>query len=70
MLVLGLYLTKLGTWRLRGDILLPILMVGNLFTIYLWYLELVRIHAICPYCLSLYLVNYILTGLVIFDLVS
>lgn len=70
MLVLGLFLTKWGKWRLRGDILLPILMVGNLFTIYLWYLEIGVIGAICPYCVSLYLVNYALTGLVVYDIVS
>jgi uncharacterized membrane protein len=67
LLVLGLYLTKWGTWRLREEILLPLLMVGNLFTIYLWYLELVRIHAVCPYCLSLYVINYALTAIVIFE---
>lgn len=70
LLVLGLYLTKGGKWRLRGDVLLPILMIGNLFTIFLWYLEIVRIGALCPYCVSLYIVNYALTGLVIYDLIS
>jgi uncharacterized membrane protein len=70
MLILGIVLTKGGTWRLRGDILLPILMIGNLFTLYLWYLELGVIGAICPYCVSLYIVNYVLTGLVIYDLIS
>jgi len=70
LLVLGLYFTKAGKWRLRGDVLLPILMVGNLFTIYLWYLELGVIGFICPYCVSLYCVNYVLTGLVIYDLIS
>jgi uncharacterized membrane protein len=69
MLALGLYLTKGATWRLRGDILLPLLLVGDIFTIYLWYLELAVIHAVCPYCLSLYLINYAMTGLVIFDLI-
>lgn len=70
MLILGLVLTKGGSWRLRGDILLPILLVGDLFTIYLWYLELGVIGAICPYCVSLYLVNYALTALVVYDLFS
>ena len=70
LLLLGLYLTKGGTWRLRGEILLPILMIGNLFTIYLWYLELGVIGAVCPYCVSLYFINYALTGLVIVDLIS
>jgi uncharacterized membrane protein len=70
ILVLGLFLTKGGKWRLRGDILLPILLTGDLFTIYLWYLELGVIGAICPYCVSLYAVNYVLTLLVVYDLVS
>ncbi|HYB05063.1 MAG TPA: vitamin K epoxide reductase family protein [Nitrososphaerales archaeon] len=70
LLILGLYFTKGGTWRLRGDILLPLLMIGNLFTIYLWYLEFDVIGAFCPYCISLYIVNYALTGLVILDLIS
>lgn len=70
ILVLALYFTKGGKWRLRGEVLLPILLVGDLFTVYLWYLELGLIHAVCPYCLSLYLVNYVLTGLVIYDLIS
>jgi uncharacterized membrane protein len=67
LLVLGLILTKGGTWRLREDVLLPLLMVGNLFTVYLWYLELVKIHAVCPYCVSLYSVNYVLTAIVAYE---
>ena len=70
LLALGLYLTKGGTWRLRGEILLPILMIGNLFTVYLWYLELAKIGFICPWCVSLYSVNYVLTALVAYDLLS
>lgn len=70
LLILGLVLSKGGTWRLRGEILLPVLMIGNLFTVYLWYLELGVIGAICPYCVSLYIINYALTALVIFDLIS
>jgi uncharacterized membrane protein len=70
ILLLALYLTKGGTWSLRVDVFLPLLLVGDLFTVYLWYVELAITHAICPYCLSLYLVNYALTGLVIYDLFS
>jgi uncharacterized membrane protein len=44
-------------------ILVPFLMIGDIFTIYLWYLELDVIHSICPVCLSLYLVSYALTGI-------
>jgi uncharacterized membrane protein len=51
-------------------ILLMFLMVGNIFTIYLWYLELAVIDAVCPVCLSLYIVNYALTGIVVWMLVT
>jgi uncharacterized membrane protein len=48
---------------LNGLIMLPFLMIGNIFTIYLWYVELGVIGIICPVCVSLYVVNYALTGL-------
>jgi uncharacterized membrane protein len=70
MLLLALYFTKGGKWRLRADVLLPILMVGDLFTIYLWYLELVLINAVCLYCVSLYVLNYALTALVAYDILA
>jgi len=56
ILLVGLFLNK--------EILFLLLMVGNLFTIYLWYLELGMIHAICPLCVSLYAFNYVLTAFV------
>ncbi len=43
-------------------------MIGNIFTAYLWYLELVVIRIICPLCVSLYAVNYALTLIVIIPL--
>ncbi len=63
LILLGYRLMKGGV--LRGDVLLPVLMVGNAFTAYLWYLELFVIGAVCPVCISLYVVNYLLTALVI-----
>ncbi|MDH2900232.1 MAG: vitamin K epoxide reductase family protein, partial [archaeon] len=51
-------------------ILIPFLMIGNIFTIYLWYLELAVIHLICPVCLSLYVINYALTGTAIWIAVA
>ena len=56
ILLAGLFLNK--------EIVFLLLMVGNLFTIYLWYLELGLIHAICPVCVSLYVFNYVLTAFV------
>ena len=69
LLILVLYFTHWTRLRLRADILLPLLMIGNIFTVYLWYLELAVIGIICPLCLSLYIVNYALTGLTIYELV-
>lgn len=69
ILALGLWFArKSGT--LNGTLLLPVLMVGNVFTLYLWYLELGVIHAICPVCVSLYALNYVMTGLAAWSLVQ
>ena len=59
---------KTGT--LNGEVLLPVLMVGNVFTLYLWYLEIAVIHAYCPVCISMYLLNYAMTGLAVKTLVG
>ncbi|HKT21274.1 MAG TPA: vitamin K epoxide reductase family protein [Nitrososphaerales archaeon] len=59
----------LGAWfgvkkgSLDAEIMVPLLMVGNVFTLYLWYVELGVVHALCPICLGMYLVNYAMTGL-------
>ena len=52
---------KNGT--IGGEVMVPVLMVGNLFTLYLWYLEISVIHAYCPVCISMYVLNYAMTGL-------
>jgi uncharacterized membrane protein len=57
-----------GLWAIRkhgspiGSVLVPFLMVGNIFTLYPWYIE-IRIlgGTYCPVCVSLYVINYILT---------
>jgi len=62
MLILGYwFVRKRGS--LRGEVMVPVLMVGNFFTLYLWYLELVKIHALCPVCISLYCLNYAMTAI-------
>jgi uncharacterized membrane protein len=59
----------LGYWygrkdgKLNAELLAPLLMVGNIFTLYLWFIELGVIHALCPICVGMYLANYILTAL-------
>lgn len=64
-LILGLALWFVHrNGSLNGEVLLPLLMVGNVFTLYLWYLELGVIHAICPVCVSMYALNYAMTALV------
>ncbi len=78
--VLGLVwfplLMGLGVWfsRKRGsldpEVMVPLLMVGNIFTLYLWYIELGVIHALCPICVGMYLVNYALTALAVRGLLA
>jgi uncharacterized membrane protein len=62
---IALATSRIGKKPVNSEILLPVLMVGNIFTAYLWYLELAVIHIICPLCVSLYIVNYALTIIVI-----
>jgi uncharacterized membrane protein len=59
--IVGFLLSRAGKGRITSELPVPLLMIGNIFTIYLWYLELVRIGAICPVCVSMYVVNYVLT---------
>jgi uncharacterized membrane protein len=63
LLAMGIWFAKRG--GLDGASMLPVLMVGNLFTLYLWYLELGVIHAVCPVCVSLYVLNYAMTAVAI-----
>ena len=62
-ILLGLYaFSRAGSdASFSGKILLPFLLIGDIFTIYLWYVELGVIGAICPLCVSLYVINYIMT---------
>jgi uncharacterized membrane protein len=61
LLVLGLWSVRTAAGSLRSEVFLPLLMVGNVFTLYLWYIELAVVGAICPVCVSLYVVNYLMT---------
>jgi uncharacterized membrane protein len=62
MLLLGVWFGR-KTGTLKGEVMVPVLMVGNLFTLYLWYLEIAVIHAYCPVCISMYALNYAMTAL-------
>jgi uncharacterized membrane protein len=54
------------TFRYYSELyLIPFLMIGNIFTIYLWFLELHVIGLICPVCVALYAINYALTGIAV-----
>lgn len=64
ILVVGLWATRAGTLGVPPW-LLVLLTVGNLFTGYLWYLDLFVVNAITPTYVGLYLTNYALTGAVV-----
>ncbi|MBO0888650.1 vitamin K epoxide reductase family protein [Candidatus Bathyarchaeota archaeon] len=68
--LIGLLTSRLGRTPVNGEILLPLLMLGNVFTAYLWYLELVVIHIICPLCVSLYAINYALTAIAVISIIK
>ena len=68
LFAVGLWTSRFGKKQVNSELLLPVLMIGNVFTGYLWYLELAVIHIICPLCVSLYVVNYVLTVMVLVPL--
>ena len=66
VLAVALWLTVRGGDRLPEQ-LLVILTVGNVFTGYLWFLDLVIIKAFTTVYVLLYSANYLLTALVVVD---
>ncbi len=49
-----------------GSIMAPFLMIGNIFTIYPWFIEVTLLNGrYCPVCISLYVINYALTFVVL-----
>ena len=62
--MVGLWATHLGRARLRSWLLI-LLSVGNIMTVYFWYLDSAVVHAYNPVYLGLYATKYALTGLVI-----
>jgi len=66
MVVVSLWCTKLGRATL-GRWLLALLTIGNLFTVYLWYLDLDVVRAYTALYVALYVTNYILTGIVVYQ---
>jgi uncharacterized membrane protein len=64
VLVLVLWATRGGRGTLTPKFLI-LLTVGNVFTGYLWYLDLIVVNAVTPTYVGLYLTNYALTGVVV-----
>jgi len=64
VLVLALWATRVGRKKLRKD-LLVILSIGNLFTLYLWWVDLLIIGTFNAAYVGLYVTNYALTALVV-----
>ena len=64
--IVGLWATGFGRSGLKGQWLV-LLTVGNLFTGYLWYLDLVIINAFTALYVALYATNYVLTALVVLE---
>ena len=64
VLVVGLWATRLGRTNLRSWLLI-LLSVGNITTIYFWYLDSAIVHAYDALYVGLYVTNYALTGLVV-----
>ncbi|MDA4125015.1 MAG: hypothetical protein OK438_06165 [Thaumarchaeota archaeon] len=66
VLVIALWRTGMGRSRIGMEFLL-ILTVGNVFTGYLWYLDLEVVRAFTLVYVALYAANYTLTGLVVLE---
>lgn len=64
VLVVGLWTTRLGREPLNKELLI-LLTVGNVFTGYLWFLDIIVVKAYTPLYIALYATNYALTGLVV-----
>ena len=64
MLVIGLCTTHFGHANLRKELLI-ILSLGNAFTVYLWFVDLLIIGFFNAAYVGLYVTNYALTGLVV-----
>lgn len=66
ILVVGLWSTRLGSTALSKQVLI-LLTIGNVFTGYLWYLDIDVIGAYTLVYVALYAINYVLTALVVFQ---
>lgn len=63
---IGLWSTQLGRIGLKKELLI-LLTIGNLFTLYFLYLDIFIVNAFNTIYIGLYVTNYTLTGLVVFQ---
>jgi uncharacterized membrane protein len=66
VLVVGSWSTRLGRADLRKELLL-LLTLGNLVTVYFWYLDILVVKALTLVYVSLYASNYVLTAFVVLE---
>lgn len=64
VLLVGVWTTGVGRSKLKQNLLI-FLTVGNVFTGYLWYLDIEVVRSYHPLYIALYSTNYLLTGLVV-----
>jgi len=62
--VVGAWSTNLGRAGLKPELVI-LLSVGNIFTAYFWYLDIIVVKAFTLVYASLYATNYVLTALVV-----
>jgi len=66
VLIVSLWTTRMGRLGLSKELLI-LLTIGNVFTGYLWYLDLIIIKSFTAVYVALYATNYILTAFVVID---
>jgi uncharacterized membrane protein len=66
VLIMALWASQMGRKRIGLEMLIA-LTIGNVFTAYLWYLDLEVVQAFTFVYVALYALNYCLTGLVVLE---
>lgn len=64
--LIALWATRFGNSLLKQSMLI-LLTVGNVFTAYMWYLDVEVVKSYHPLYIALYMTNYALTGLVVYQ---
>lgn len=66
ILLVALWATRFGNSELKQSLLI-LLTIGNVFTAYMWYLDVEVVKSYHPLYIALYATNYALTGLVVYQ---